>query len=165
MIYLVRCLKSLESCYKSAKYKSTVLATLSPSTNFSDVWLTVKNSSGLAGGPWAINTQTQPNCKRWREVDSDKSSTPPCLHLKGTHCLPGLPVSWSSSKLHVPLSASSSSSLLTLQFNAYIEGWCPQCVCVCMCMGPGLCWWFSVTLIFGLHQNKTLKGLIDNIFM
>lgn len=50
-----------------------------PWTSFSDVWLTVQNSSGLAWGPWAISSPTQPDSKRWREVDSDNSNTPPCL--------------------------------------------------------------------------------------
>lgn len=78
LIYLVRHLKCLECPLQVAisqqlpsvvfqgfrMYKSNVLARLHSSTNFSDVWLTVQNSSELAGGPWAINSQTQPNPKR-----------------------------------------------------------------------------------------------------
>lgn len=61
-------------------------------TNFFDVWLTVQNSSGLAGGPWAIISQSQPSSKRWREVNSDNWSTPPwLLRAPQGHCLPAWP--------------------------------------------------------------------------
>lgn len=73
-------------------YKSTVFARWPFATNFSDVWLTVQNSSSLAGGPWAIISQSQPSSKRWREVNSDNWSTPPwLLRAPQGHTLPAWP--------------------------------------------------------------------------
>lgn len=106
LIYLVRCLKCLGTSplqvaihqllpsvvfQEFRMYENNVLARLPSSTNFSDVWLTVQNSSGLAGGPWAINSPTPKDEGRW--IQTTQAHHPACSeHLKGKRCLPGLPV-------------------------------------------------------------------------
>lgn len=131
LIYLVRHLKTLESCHKRAtplifpagftKVQKYFLARLSPLTNFTVVCLTVHKGSGFTDVPWAINSETKPNYKRWSGLDSDNSCTPlPVLqHLRGTGtaCLAHLPIcSQLISVKATWASLCSSSALLTLWF-------------------------------------------------
>lgn len=90
-------------------YRSIFLARLSTSTNFTVVCLTVHKGSGFTEVPWAINSETKPNHKRWSGLDSDNSCTPFCLFYStsGVQALPVWPTcqsvgSWFQSKLHVP---------------------------------------------------------------
>lgn len=106
-----------------------------PWTYFSDVWLTIHNRSALVGGPWAINSQTQPNSKdegKW--IQTSQAYHPACSPAPQGHMLLAWPACLSAAadlsqsyiclSLHHPC-------LLCWHFTS-TKGWCPQCVSICM---------------------------------
>lgn len=102
LIYLVRHLKCLKSPLQVAVsqqlpsvvfqefrlYKSNVLARL---PFFKFLWCLADSTKQFRVGRGSLGHQ-QPNSKRWREVNSDNSSTPPCLlRAPQGHTLPAWP--------------------------------------------------------------------------
>lgn len=155
---------SLASCYKSATplsffqefkmYKSTVLARLSPSTNFSDVWLTAQNSLGVGRG--SLGHQ-QPNLAQLQKMKE-------CgfRQLKYT-TLPAHSTSRAHTSACLSVAADLSQSYMCLSLHPpHLLCWHCDFMPVykddvrSMHFGPGPCWGFSVSLTFWLHQTKHL---------
>ncbi len=161
---------SLESCHKSASPLSFFFFSRnSESTKvlfwpgcllqqislmFGWQYRTVWGWQGVPGPSTDKLSPTPKDEGRW--IQTTQAHHPACSqHLKGTHytawpaCLSvaaDLSQSYTCLSLHPPHLLCWHCSLMPI-YKDDVRSVC-VCVCVCMHMGPGLCWWFSVSLIF-----------------